>query len=177
MINPSRKLPIFIQKLVKLALFSFLCAKTIINKSLSIFIIIYHYIIPVGLIHYCQACFVTKKQKILGISTPPPYLGFLLNFLVVASLIRSLMISPGKSCWCPIDIISIVIIIAFAIIIITLNIWLERNSLPSSVPLSCWLFVKNRDLSWQGMINGFEIQKKLSKIWFDLKALSRYPYQ
>ena len=72
MINPSRKLPIFIQKLVKLALFSFLCAKTIINKSLSIFIIIYHYIIPVGLIHYCQACFVTKKQKILGISTPPP---------------------------------------------------------------------------------------------------------
>ena len=73
MINPSQKLPIFIQKLVKLALFSFLCAKTIINKSLSIFIIIYHYIIPVGLIHYCQACFITKKkQKNIRNLDPPP---------------------------------------------------------------------------------------------------------
>ena len=52
-----------------------------------------------------------------------------------------LIISPGKSCWCSVDIISIVMII--------IHIWLERKSLSSCVPLSQWPFVKTHYLSWQ----------------------------
>ena len=71
-----------------------------------------------------------------------------------------LIISPGKSCWCSIDIISIVIISAFAIIIviiIILHTRLERKSLFNCfVPLSRWPFVKTRK-SWQRMIDRFRI--------------------